>query len=58
MLEQQKAIIMKDVMELTQLKTELLIEGDENKYLLISGTFLHLEADLNWINQVENRNRA
>jgi len=58
MLEQQKAIIMKDVMELTQLKTELLIEGDENKYLLISGTLLHLEADLNWINQVENRNRA
>jgi len=58
MLEQQKAMIMKDVMELTQLKTELVIEGDENKYLLISGTLLHLEADLNWINQVENRNRA
>ena len=45
-------------MELTQLKTELLMEGDENKNLLISGTLLHLEADLNWINQVENRNRA
>ena len=58
MLEQQKAMIMKDVMELTQLKTELLMEGDENKNLLISGTLLHLEADLNWINQVENRNRV
>lgn len=58
MLEQQKAMIMKDVMELTKLKTELLIQGDENKYLLITGTLLHLEADLNWINQVENRNRA
>lgn len=57
MLEQQKTMVMKDVMELTKLKTELLIEGDENKYLLISGTLLHLEADLNWINQVENRNR-
>lgn len=58
MLEQQKAMIMKDVMELTKLKTELLIQGEENKYLLISGTLLHLEADLNWINQVENRNRS
>lgn len=58
MLEQQKAMIMKDVIELTKLKTELLIQGDENKYLLISGTLLHLEADLNWINQVENRNRS
>lgn len=58
MLEQQKTMVMKDVMELTQLKTELLIQGDENKYLLISGTLLHLEADLNWINQVENRNRV
>lgn len=58
MLDQQKAIIMKDVMELTKLKTELLIKGEENKYLLISGTLLHLEADLNWIHQIENRNRS
>ncbi|MCM3087987.1 PadR family transcriptional regulator [Bhargavaea ginsengi] len=58
MLNQQKAMIMKDVMELTKLKTEFLIQGDENKYLLITGTLLHLEADLNWINQVETRNRT
>lgn len=58
MIEKQKTMIMKDVMELTKLKTELLIQGEENKYLLISGTLLHLEADLNWINQVENRNRS
>ncbi|MGG4341052.1 PadR family transcriptional regulator [Paenibacillus lautus] len=58
MLDQQKAMIMKDVMELTKLKTEFLLQGDENKYLLISGTLLHLEADLNWIHQVENRNRS
>ncbi|MEK4026202.1 MULTISPECIES: PadR family transcriptional regulator [Bacillales] len=58
MLEQQKAMIMKDVMELTKLKTELLIQGEEDKYLLISGTLLHLEADLNWISQIENRNRS
>lgn len=57
MLEQQKAMIIEAVMELTQLKTQLLIDGDENKYLLITGTLLHLEADLNWITQVENRNR-
>lgn len=57
MLEQQKAMIISDVMELTKLKTELLLQGDENKYLLITGMLLHLEADLNWINQVENRNR-
>ncbi|MDQ0178424.1 PadR family transcriptional regulator [Bacillus chungangensis] len=57
MLEQQKAVIIKEVMELTKLKTELLLQGDENKYLLITGMLLHLEADLNWINQVENRNR-
>ena len=55
MLEQQKAMIIKEVMELTKLKTELLLQGDENKYLLITGMLLHLEADLNWINQVENR---
>lgn len=58
MLDQQKALIMKDVMELTKLKTELLIKGEEDKYLLISGTLLHLEADLNWIHQIENRNRS
>ena len=57
MLDQQKAMIMKDVMELTKLKTEFLLRGDENRYLLITGTLLHLEADLNWIHQVENRNR-
>lgn len=58
MLDQQKAMIMKDVLELTKLKTEFLLRGDENRYLLISGTLLHLEADLNWIHQVESRNRS
>lgn len=58
MLEQQKAMIMKDVMELTKLKTDFLLQGDENRYLLITGTLLHLEADLNWIHQVENRNQS
>lgn len=58
MLEQQKATIMQDVMDLTQLKTEFLINGEEDKYLLISGTLLHLEADLNWIHQIESRNRS
>lgn len=57
MLDQQKAMIMKDVMELTKFKMEFLLQGDENRYLLITGTLLHLEADLNWINQIENRNR-
>lgn len=57
MLSQQREIIIKEVMELTKIKTELLLDGDENKYLLVSGTLLHLEADLNWITQVENRNR-
>ena len=55
MLEQQKTMIINEVMELTKLKTELLLQGDENEYLLITGLLLHLEADLNWINQVENR---
>jgi len=58
MLDQQKAMIMKDVLELTKLKTEFLMQGDENRYLLITGTLLHLEADLNWIHQVENRNQS
>lgn len=57
MLDQQKTMIVKDVMELTKFKTEFLLQGDENRYLLITGILLHLEADLNWINQVENRNR-
>lgn len=48
-------MIINEVMELTKLKTELLLKGDENKYLLIAGILLHLEADLNWINQVEKR---
>ena len=55
MIEQQKAMIIKEVMELTKLKTEWLIQGDENRYFLITGTLLHLEADLNWMNLVENR---
>ena len=55
MLDQQKSMIMKDVMELTKLKMELLLRGEENRYLLITGKLLRLEADLNWINQIENR---
>ncbi|QTD41875.1 PadR family transcriptional regulator [Sporosarcina sp. Te-1] len=57
MLEQQKALIIQEVMELTQLKTEYLLAGDETKYLLTTGMLFHLDADLSWINQVENRNR-
>ena len=57
MLDQQKAMIMEEVMELTRLKTDFLVQGDENKYLLITGTLLHLEADLNWIQQIEHRNQ-
>lgn len=57
MLNQQKELIIKEVMNLTRIKTEYLIQGNENRYLLISGTLLRLEADLNWINQVENRSR-
>lgn len=55
MIDQQKAMIVKEVMELTKLKTECLIQGDENHYLLITATLLHLEADLNWISLVEKR---
>ncbi|TDL30793.1 PadR family transcriptional regulator [Jeotgalibacillus sp. S-D1] len=57
MLEQQKAMIIEGVLELTKLKTELLLQNQEKRYLLISGMLFHLEADLNWINQVENRLR-
>lgn len=57
MLEQQKTMIIKEVMELTKFKTELLLQGDENRYLLVTGMLLHLEADLNWMNQVETRHR-
>lgn len=56
MLDQQREMIIKGVMELTKLKTEFLLQGDENRYLLITGTLLRLEADLNWVHQVENRN--
>ncbi len=58
MLDQQKTIIMREVMEFTKLKTEHLLQGDDNKYLLITGKLLHLEAELNWIHQVENRNNS
>ncbi|MBM7578209.1 PadR family transcriptional regulator [Jeotgalibacillus terrae] len=58
MIERQKATIIQQVMELTKLKTEALMDGNEETYLLLSGTLLHLEADLNWLNQVENRNRS
>ncbi|MCK0473253.1 PadR family transcriptional regulator [Halalkalibacter sp. APA_J-10(15)] len=57
MLDQQKALIIKETMELSRLKTELLVNGDEDRYLLVTGTLLHLEADLNWITRVENRHQ-
>ncbi|ELK46006.1 hypothetical protein D479_12223 [Halobacillus sp. BAB-2008] len=57
MLQNQKEVILKGVMELTSAKTEALMKGDENTYLWMSGLLLHLEADLNWIMQVENRIR-
>ncbi|ERN53949.1 PadR family transcriptional regulator [Alkalihalophilus marmarensis] len=55
MLDQQKTLIIKETLELSKLKTEFLIKGEEDKYLLVTGTLLHLEADLNWITRVENR---
>lgn len=55
MLMQQKTVIVKEVMELTKQKTDLLFDGEERKYLLVTGALLHLEADLNWLNQVMNR---
>ncbi|MEK4563457.1 PadR family transcriptional regulator [Alkalihalobacillus sp. FSL R5-0424] len=54
MLTQQKTLIVKEVMELTKQKTDLLFSGEERKYLLVTGALLHLEADLNWLNQVMN----
>lgn len=57
MLDQHKVIVMKEVMELTKLKTEFLLNGNENNYLLITGILLHLEAELSWINKIENRNQ-
>ncbi|MEN0641963.1 PadR family transcriptional regulator [Alkalicoccobacillus gibsonii] len=55
MLTQQKTLIVKEVMELTKQKTDLLFSGEERKYLLVTGALLHLEADLNWLNQVMNK---
>lgn len=55
MLEQQKNLIIKEIMELTKIKMDFLIQENEEKYLLISGILFHLEADLNWIRQVEAR---
>lgn len=49
MLNQQKRAILTEVMDLTQQKTDHLINGEETEYLLISGKLLHLEADLNWM---------
>ncbi|MBM0066480.1 PadR family transcriptional regulator [Alkalicoccobacillus gibsonii] len=55
MLTQQKTLIVKEVMELTKQKTDLLFSGEERNYLLVTGALLHLEADLNWLNQVMNK---
>ncbi|QQK74873.1 helix-turn-helix transcriptional regulator [Salicibibacter cibarius] len=53
MLDNQKKTIMKEIMELTKLKTDLLADGEHLRYTLISGTIMHLEADLSWIRMIE-----
>ena len=48
----QKQTLIKDVLQLTQLKKQMRQSGHRKMYMLMEGTLLHLEADIKWLDLI------
>lgn len=49
LIDQQKVLIVKEILHLTKFKQQLKQMGQEDMELLIEGALLHLEADMKWL---------
>src|SRR5690606_1933309 len=53
MIRNQKETILKDILHLTQLRKQMSLSGNDTMKLLIEGALLHLEADMKWLERIE-----
>lgn len=49
----QKETIVKDILHFTQLRKQMSLSGNDTMKLLIEGALLHLEADMKWLERIE-----
>ncbi|QKY69097.1 PadR family transcriptional regulator [Lentibacillus sp. CBA3610] len=55
MIKNQKETMLKDILQLTQLKKQMSQSGNETMKMLIEGALLHLEADIKWLDMIVDR---
>ena len=53
MIRSQKETILKDILHFTQLRKQMSLSENETMKLLIEGALLHLEADMKWLERIE-----
>ncbi|HLT55410.1 MAG TPA: PadR family transcriptional regulator [Bacillota bacterium] len=53
MISNQKETMLKDILHLTQLRKQMGLSGNDTMKLLIEGALLHLEADMKWLERIE-----
>ncbi|WP_226036768.1 PadR family transcriptional regulator [Aquibacillus saliphilus] len=53
MIRDQKETILKDILHLTHLRKQMSLSGNDTMKLLIEGALLHLEADMKWLERIE-----
>lgn len=53
MIRNQKETILKDILHLTQLRKQMSLSGNDTMKLLIEGALLHSEADMKWLERIE-----
>ncbi|PAV31601.1 PadR family transcriptional regulator [Virgibacillus profundi] len=52
MIQVQKQTMMKDVLNLTQLRKQMNQSGNKTMKMLVEGALLHLEADIKWLDMI------
>ncbi len=52
MVQNQKEMMLKEILHLTQLRKQMTISGNQTMKMLIEGALLHLEADIKWLDMI------
>ncbi|WP_258276586.1 PadR family transcriptional regulator [Paenibacillus sp. SC116] len=53
MIKQQRSLVIKEILSLTQFKNSLDEQNDKDMIWLVEGGLLHLEADLRWLDIID-----
>lgn len=55
MINQQKQMLIKEVLHLTQFKQQKNLSDNQTMQMLIEGALLHLEADIKWLDMISKK---